>query len=435
MTRLIIFSILLTLSIHCFGIEEKDFWKSYSQQDFKKACETGELLGKQNVDYLFLSAICNHNMYDYDNYHQKSNYYHSVKNSDYSTLKQLLDKHYSETDFSINNLFGITKSLIPAIDIKPAQNYFEKSLSVKSQNPVAHNYLSMTYIQNGDIDKGIEFAQLAVNENKTYPEPYNNLAFGYFKKDNTSKATDILIECMKNCPKNTRSTFINYIQLSCKEVVLLVNNTMIGVPGFTKDSDREKMISALKGNNNVLLELANQFYQYNSYLEADIILDVVQPDKQTEGKYDYLRCMNLIISGDSTKYNKHLNRLVEIKEFEHILTIGNYFYENQKFNLALSTYKLAEPIANQGESKMKILSNIGTTDMQLGNYDEAIKNYLLALKINAKDDITLTNIGITYSLKGDKDKAREYLLKAKENCQSENQLQSIEHWLKEVENN
>jgi tetratricopeptide (TPR) repeat protein len=433
MKHRIVFIGFLILALNAFASSEKNFWESYKKADFKTASVIGEKLGESNIDYLFLSSVCNHNNYDYDLYYQKSDYYHHVKNGNYSTLEKLLKENYDEHDYSINNLMGIIKNLIPAINLDPAESYFNKSLGLKSNNPIAHNYLSMIYIQNGEIDKGIELAQIAIKEENTYPEPYNNLTFGYYKKGENKKATDNLIECMKMCPKNTNSTFINFIQLSCKDVVLLVNNTMIGVPGFEKDSDREHLFTELKGKNNALLSLASQFYGYNSYKEVDWILNEVNVDKSNQDQFYFLKSMNSLIAGDTTGHKENLDKLVQIKAFDFVLDVGNYFYENQNMNLALETYEKAEPIAISNDSKVKVLSNIGTVSLQLGNYSNAIKTFEKVLEINDKDDITLTNLGITYALNKDKVNAEKYLLKAKENCTSENQMNAIEHWLKEIE--
>lgn len=433
MKHRIIFLGFLILSFNAFASSENVFWESYKKTDFKTASLIAEKLGERNIDYLFLSAVCNHNSYDYDLYYQKSNYYHQIKNGNYSTLEKLLKENYDEKDYSINNLMGIIKNLIPSINLNSAQYYFEQSIALKSENPIAHNYLSKIYIQDGKIDKGIEFAQIAIKEDNTYPEPYNNLTFGYYKKRENKKAIDNLIECMKMCPQNTNSTFINFIQLSCKEVVLLVNNTMVGVPGFEKESDREHLFTQLKGNNNALLSLANQFYGYNSYKEVDLILNEVKVDKSNQDQFYFLKSMNSIIAGDTISHKQNLDELVKIKAFDFVLDIGNYFYGNKNMNSALETYEKAELIAITDDSKVKVLSNIGTVNLQLSNYADAIKTFEKVLKINDKDDITLTNLGITYALSKDKVNAEKYLLKAKENCTSENQMKAIEHWLKEIE--
>lgn len=433
MKHRLLFIGLLVLSLNTFANSENEFWENYKKTDFKSASLIGEKLSKTNIDYLFLSAVCNHNNYDYDSFYQKSDYYHHIKSGDYSSLENLLNNKYEEEDYSINNLLGIIKNLIPSLNLNSAQSYFELSVKLKSENPIAHNYLSMIHIKNGEIDKGIELAQMAIKEDNTYPEAYNNLTFGYYKKGESKKATDNLIECMKMCSKNTNSTFINFIQLSCKEVVLLVNNAMIGVPGFENDSDRDHLIAELKGNNNSLISLARQFYGYNNYKEVDLLLNEVTIEESIQGQYYFLKCMNSIMAGDTLNQRMNLDKLVQINEFDLALDVGNQLYGNKEMKMALETFKKAKNIAISDDFKVKVLSNIGTVEMQMGNYTNAIVSFEKVLEINNNDDITLTNLGITYSLKKDKKNAKKYLLLAKANCSSENQMNAIEHWLKEIE--
>ncbi len=433
MRILTLFLAFTILTINSFAVSENEFWSNYSNRNFKKASEIGESLGESNLDYLYLSAICNQNLYDYGLFHQKSDYYHYMMKGNYSSLKELLEKNYSPDNYVLNNLLGMVKVFVPDIGLESSDSYFYKSLKLQSENSVAHNYLSMSLIQNGEIEKGIEFAKLAIKENPTYPEAYNNLTFGYYYKNETEKAINTLIDCMRICPVNTNSTYINFIQLACKEVLLLVNNTMIGVPGYSDDAVRAKLLKELKGKNNTLLDLANQFYQYNSYKEVDIILNEIAPTKDVQGEYYFLRSMNAQTAGDTVSFNKNVDKLVELKESDFLINIGNFFYENQDFNSALKIYHKAKQIADNDVTKMKLLSNIGTMHLNLGEYDNAIESFLQVMKITETDDITLTNIGIAYALKEDKAKAKEYLLKAKNSCNSQEQMQAIEHWLKKIE--
>lgn len=432
MRRITLFLALTILTINSFA-NEREFWNNYSNRNFKKASEIGESLGESNLDYLFLSAICNQNLYDYGLYHQKSDYYHYMMKGNYSSLKELLEKNYKPDNYVLNNLLGMVKVFVPDIGLESSDSYFYKSLKLKSENSVAHNYLSMSLIQKGEIEKGIEFAKLAIKENPTYPEAYNNLTFGYYYKKETEKAIDILIDCMKNCPVNTNSTYINFIQLACKEVLLLLNNTMIGVPGYADDAVRTKLLTELKGKSNTLLDLANQFYQSNSYKEVDIILNEITPSPDVQGEYYFLRSMNAQTAADTVSFEKYIDKLFELKESEFLLNIGNNFFQNQDFNSALKIYRKAEQITDNEMTRMKLLSNIGTMHLNLGNYDNAIEAFLRVMKITETDDITLTNIGIAYALKEDKVKAKEYLLKAKNNCNAQEQMQAIEHWLNEIE--
>ena len=425
--------ILVLLTINAFSNTENEFWAAYKKGDNVTAALIGEKLGETNLDYLYLSAICNHNNYDYDAYYEKSDYYHEQKQNDYASLETLLAKNFDQKDPALNNLMGMIKHLIPGIRLNSAQSYFETSITLKSNNPIAHNYLSMIFLKNNEFDKAIEMAQLAIKEDNTYPEPYNNLAFSYYKQGDKAKATAKLLECMKMCPKNTSSTYINFIQLSCKEIVLLVHGQMMGVPGFNDDAARDHVITELAGKNGALLRLADQFYRFNSYKEVDLILNKMAIDQPNKAQFYNIKAVNSLMAGDTTAHEKSVDKLVELKEFDDVLNIAVHFYENQNWKFSLNTLKKAETIAFNSENKMKVFSNMGAIDLQLGNYDAAITTFEKALKLNEKDDITLTNIGISYASKKDLISAKKYLLKAKANCRSQNQMKAIDHWLLEIE--
>ncbi len=431
MKRLLIFigfNIIATITFASVS----NFWDSYKSEDYKKASELGIVLSEGNFDYLFLSAICDHNIYDYQSFHEKSDYYKYVSNGNYSSLKDLLIGVYDSGSYVINNLIGMVKVFLPEIQLDDAQNYFFRSLEINARNPVALNYLSMISIQQGQVAEGLSFAKQSIEENPAYPEPYNNLAFGCFQENELQEAIDILIECMKMCPLNTNSTYVNFIQLACEEVVLLVGDELIGVPGYKKDVDRTKLFDELEGNNKTLLELANQFFERNSYKEVELILNHVTPSPEIQGAYYLLKSMNAHIAKDSCAYQNSVDQLVKLKEADFLMNIGNSHFHNQDFENALPIYMEALEVAEDENTKMKILSNTGTVHLNLGNYDQAIEFFLLVLEISETDDITLTNIGIAYSLKGNQDQAREYLMKAKEHCKSTQQLQAIDYWLQKI---
>ncbi|MEL7148767.1 MAG: tetratricopeptide repeat protein [Bacteroidota bacterium] len=92
-------------------------------------------------------------------------------------------------------------------------------------------------------------------------------------------------------------------------------------------------------------------------------------------------------------------------------------------------YEQAETMEKSDEQKMKLYANLGVCYVQTKKYNKALKVMKKALKISPNDDITLTNMGITWSMKGDNQKARQYLLQAKAHCTSDHQMEAIEIWL------
>lgn len=408
---------------------QETFWKLLLSEKYSEASIEAEKLAQKQSDYLYLAAVCSHLNYDYNRYYQLSEYYMNQVQGNLVSLKKTIETNYDNSNYVSNNFTGIIKQLNPSIQLNTAQSYFSHSLELESTNPIAHNYLAMISIQNEDYDQGIYHSKKAIEFDKTYPEAYNNLAFGLFKTGDTKSAVEFLLLCLKNCPKNTYSTYTNYIQLACEEVVIMVDNSMFGAPGFTKSEDRERLIAALKDYPDNYLSMVEQFLDYSSYKEAEILLNKITPTQKTFNRYYFLRGILGIQSNTSSVVDIAIDKLVANNAFDDALELGNTYFQNQQFDNASLVYFKIVPIARTTEQKMKVHANHGAAQLQLQNYDEAVAIFKKVLDFAPKDDITLTNIGITYALKDDKIKAKEYLELAKKNCQSDHQMEAIETWL------
>lgn len=425
------FAVLIQSWTFTFGQEK--FWQLLLSEQYEAVSIEAEKLAEEQFEYLYLAAVCSHLNYDYDRYHQFSNYYLNEIRGNLANLKIVVDDYYDASNYVSNNLIGIIKQLNPSIELNAAASYFERSLELHSTNPIAHNYLAMMSIQEGAYDKGIVHAKKAIEYDKEYPEPYNNLAFGLYQQGETESAIVNLILCLKNCPKNTYSTYINYINLACEEVVIMVDNSMFGAPGFTNPEYRERLIKALKDHEDNYLSMVEQFLQRSSYTEVGILLRKFTPSEETIDRYYYIDGSLGIQTNDSSKLHTALENLVENKAFDFALELGNFCFENQRYEQAGSIYEEIIPIAATTEQKMKVHANFGTIQLHLQNTDKAIAIFKNVLEFAPKDDITLTNIGICYALKEDTTKAREYLELAKEYCQSDHQMEAIELWLGRLE--
>ncbi|MEQ9286908.1 MAG: tetratricopeptide repeat protein [Cyclobacteriaceae bacterium] len=426
--------LLLAVLLFCwtFSNGQDKFWKLLSKEEYAEASKEAENLANEEFDYLYLAAVCSHLNYDYDQYYQFSDYYLSQAQGESKGLTEILKSNYDESSYVINNYVGVVKQLNPSVELNSPDYYFTRSLDLKKTNPIAHNYMSMISIQNGQFKKGIEHAKKSISFDATYPEPYNNLAFGLFKTGDKEGAVDCLLQCLKKCPKNTNSTYMNYIQLACEEVVLMVDNLMFGAPGFTKNEDREVLIEALKIYPDNYLSMVNQFLSYSSYTEAGLLLEKLTPSQETNYRYFYLLGILGIYSNSSSKVNLAVESLIKNGGFDNALELGNEYFQNQQFEEASKIYQEIVPIAITSEQKIKVHANHGTALLQLEKYDEAIEVFKNALEFAPEDDITLTNIGIVYALKENKAKAREYLELAKNKCQSDQQMEAIDLWMKKV---
>lgn len=233
---------LFTLNINLLASSEDEFWKAINSGDYQKCASIGEELAQSKIDYLYLTAVSNHMIYDYLTFSGMSEYYKQTVHGDYSSLSKLLSLHYQENNFNSNNLLGIIKNSLTEIQLKEAEWYFKKSLQLEANNSIANNYLSMIENIKGNYDQAIKHSKKSIKLNPNYPEPYNNLTFSYYKQGMEQMAIDNLVICMQNCPKNNSSTYINYIQLACEEVVVMNGNLMFGAPRFKEPKVREELI-------------------------------------------------------------------------------------------------------------------------------------------------------------------------------------------------
>lgn len=422
--------VLLCSCTTSFGQDK--FWKLLSKEEYAKASEQAENLSNEDFDYLYLAAICSHLNFDYQRYYQLSDYYLNQVQGDSKGLTNILKSNYDKSSYVINNYVGVVTQLNPAVKLNSPDYYFTRSLDLEKTNPIAHNYLSLIAIQNGQFTKGIEHAKQSINFDSAYPEPYNNLAFALFKTGDKEGAVDYLLECLKNCPKNTNSTYINFIQLACEEVMIMVDNLFYGAPGFKKKEDREELIEALKIYPDNYLSMVDQFLSNSSYTEADILLEEFNPSQETNERYYYLLGILGIYSNSPSKVNEAVDSLIRFNEFDYALELGNEYFQNQQFEEASKVYLKIAPIASNKKQKMKVHSNHGTALLQLQKHDEAIEVFKNVLEFAPEDDITLTNIGIVYALKENKAKAKEYLELAKKHCRSDQQMEAINLWMEKV---
>lgn len=429
---ILIVTLVFTWSLNTYSQSEKRFWNNFSKGKYKKAGKIAKSIAEKNIDYLFLSAICEHNQQNYELYHHRTGYFKFRSGRDYSSLKDLLNANIDTTDYSTLNICGQTKSLLPKIELPPAKFYFEKSIRQETNNPIAYNFLAMIAVKEGNFEQGIRYAKTAIAQKPEYPEPYNNLAFAYFNVGKLEKAIQTILDCMAICPKNTNNTYANFIQLACDTKDLLVNDTIMPVPVFVNNKIRETLIKTIKNKSFALLGLAHQLHLYHSYEESGYLLDFVDVNKKNLGNYYFLRTMNALISNDSIKFVNSLHQLVKHKKFYNIVEIGDYFLESNDYKAARKVYLQAQSVAKSKIQKHKTLTSIGAIELRLKNYAKAIELMEKAMKLNPEHDIALTILGIAYHYNGNNSKAKKNLLKARQFCQSAKQLEIIDSWLDEI---
>lgn len=89
-------------------------------------------------------------------------------------------------------------------------------------------------------------------------------------------------------------------------------------------------------------------------------------------------------------------------------------YNTGDDNLLLNMRNVAEEVLKYYPDHIESLSNLSVTYLLKGEYDKGIEPLLKAEKLNPKDYIVLSNIAQGYKLKGDKKKSIEYYEKVTE---------------------
>lgn len=101
---------------------------------------------------------------------------------------------YSANLGRLSDLKGVLKalSLVPRI-----RAHFEKSIELEPNNPefldgMAMFYVELPKIMGGDVDKGIELLERAIELDPTLTILYLDLGYTYFKKNEFKKAEEVL---------------------------------------------------------------------------------------------------------------------------------------------------------------------------------------------------------------------------------------------------
>ena len=429
MMRIVLFTLFLFLTT---ALSANPYWEAIAAGDYEKASAEGMKLAEQQVEYLYLSAVADQFRFAYDEYYNKKEYFLELTQGDLQGLQSLLATTGSPENANACNIYGFISLTLEGISLDAPISYFEKSLSLTEENPFAYNYTAFIAISDERYDEGISEAIKAITLMPALPEAYNNLAYAYSQVGEEALAQQTLITCLARCPKNTLSTYYNLMHFACEETVIMIDSAMVSGPGFESDEVREQVVEALSPYPANMIDFASAFTSYQGYQEAALLLAAVKPQEELHGRYYYERGVLAVRTGQKEAINDAFAELLAKDNFPAALDIAYEVYGTQDFDLMLRLLRRLQPLADTEEEKMQVNSNIGTVYLQQGEYIKAISVFESVLEYAPKDDITLTNLGISWHLAGDNEKALSYLSRAQEYVQSEEQAASITRWLQAV---
>ncbi len=428
----ILFTLLVLVQVPLYAqydtlAAEGKFWAAVSQNDFKSAGELGASVAEYVPDYLYLAAVSNHLAYEYEMYYRMREVYFQFRGKELFELELLLQKKYDETNPYVNNLYGVIQYNLKDLNLRSPEHYFNQTLKLDPSNSVANNYLSLIEVNNRNYDKAIKLSQESIKSDSTYPEPYNNLAYCLDQKGQQKEALELLVTCMRKCPKNTVSTYMNFIGLACESQVVQYGDVMYEAPGFKNAEFLKSTLEKLKNNQTSLLGLVEQLMNYNSYGEAIRILDQFDPEPEAWYQYYYLKGVTGVMIENGSMVETVCDSLMNRGEFDYAFELGNIALQSESPQMAVWIYEKVAKMDQEKdpENQMKLHSNTGAAYLHLAQFDKAKISFEKALQVDPEDDITLTNLGITYVQMGKKGKAKKILTKAKEVVKSEGQMEAI----------
>ena len=114
---------------------------------------------------------------------------------------------------------------------------------------------------------------------------------------------------------------------------------------------------------------------------------------------------------DAAKYYEVASKLKPM-EAEPIIKAGNAFFDAEKYEIAESWYVRA---LEKEPKNISVRTNLGLTFFlrEPRDIDRAIKEYKVSLGIDPEHEITLQNLALAYSEKGDKDNLKATVEKLK----------------------
>ena len=433
--KVLFLSTLVFMSSSFASLASNPYWEALAAADYSKASELGLQLAEQDISYLYLSAVADQFRFEYGDYYDKKDYYLELTEGDLSKLQAVLDSNYTAANYNLLNIYGFISLTMEDLQLEEPRSYFEKSLSLQPENGYANNYIAYISIREKKLEEGVRHGELAIAQKPDMPEAYNNLAFAYGQLDqrNSDKPITTLINCLARCPKNTYSTYYNLMYYICEEQVIMIDSTMVSGPGIASDSIRTRVINALRPYPGNLLDLAAAFTEYRGYHEASLLLEAVKPQDNLRLRYYFNRGVLAAKTRQTAVIKESFDELLALNAFSYALDLAYELYGSQNFALLLELLLKLQDIAETMDQKMQVHSNIGTVYLQLEEYVKAISKFESVLEYAPNDDITLTNLGVSWHLLGDDEKGLRYLNQAKENCQTEEQMQSIERWLKIIQ--
>jgi len=437
---LIIIFCITTFNLSANTSLETQFWNKYLKGNYKEASILARKISEDKNEYYMMATICHYQLNEYNAQSFTKKLYNARSSN--IKLKKILEKKKEENkkNFRIYILMGITKKLMPSINIQNSKIYFTQSIKLNSKDPFGYNELSMALIAEKNYELSIKYAKKAISLKPDFPEPYNNLAYCYSKVKLKEKAISTLIECMEKCHKVPSNTFVSLMYLTCIEAVNTVaphgNMYMLGVPVFRNRNVLHRLIKLRKIQPRNYLDLVDFFLSKAENKQFNISTKEMMVSKELIGYHAYVKATFYHLEGDKKNFHKEASILLksDFKQYGKTLKIANIYMEMRDSKNALKFYLKALKGLDKldSEYKMKLHSNIGGCYIRMKNIPKAIFHMNKALEVKQDDTITLVNMGILHFRNNQKQKAKIYFQKALHSTHNPRYRKLINNWMERI---
>jgi len=319
-----------------------------------------------------------------------------------------------------------------------ALEYLEDALEKTPDNPFANNYYSMKFYFTGAGNEYLRYARKAIQLKDDYSEAYNNAAVACMMLDDYAMAAETLVECLAHSENPHRNTYYNLMSsLKESEGISIKNRhgsyTLEGSLSFTGEGC-EGLYSIVRDYPKkcefLLIELLNQG-NYSAFqtifaraVEDNIEIDTVYLNFMSSYYYND-------IEGACGFGEEYLGQ--ENPDINYLYDIGNFFSRYSPGNAPRFYLKAIGMLPDYDSlGGMRYYSNLGTSYLRSEEYETGIGYLEKALDFNAWDTITLVNLGMAYAEIGDRERARDYLDRARDSTGDSEYLSQINELLGQI---
>lgn len=309
--------------------------------------------------------------------------------------------------------FGNTKQAIQCL---------QKALTIEPNSPSIHNNLGNIYKRNNQILEAINEYEKAIALSSDYAQAYHNLARIYVDQKEYNKA----LHCYRNA-LHRRPDFVDaHFDLG----LLLL---------------RQQQLEAAQTQFNNVLQLAPDHQQALFYTGVLYL----QSNQISEAEKTFKSLLKLNPQDVETLTNlgvlalKQEHPQVAVDFFTQAIALDNNhqearnnlaatFMHYDRFENALMHYDV---LLKNEPHNIEFLYNSGVAQMALGHLNEAISHFEFILDKNPEHFATLNNLAAIFIRLDDKEKAKQYLLRAVHACPEDKSSQHMLHALNNDETN